>query len=197
LKLKQTTALFFSLFLVLLLAMPSGQIISADDAGVMQPRAPHQPQNLATPIVVIKVVSVFQPANMTVSNSQTATAGASCLSGAQISQNLIQNTGKLNLNQPANCFSFVQTKPAPLPSLSVKPLTVPASHIVVVPSPVYTPNYTIPATPQNLPVLPAAAAALIVYAVFAFSRLERKTKTAVPSFFSYNLSIAQLQVFRC
>jgi hypothetical protein len=192
LKLKQTTAAFLSFLLFLFLVIPEGSFALAQpDAG--QPVSKKLQTEASFP-TVIKVVS----ASGAVGILPVWSGNPSCMGAPSAPQNLVQDTGILNLNQPASCFSISLAEPVVSPSLAVEPLGLSAPGPVgVVSQPVYAPNYALPVAAQNLPLLPVAASVLMFAAVLVFTNMERKNLKPSRLFLIYNLSISQLQVFRC
>lgn len=202
-KFKQTKIAFLLIFL---LAIPSGVLASFQvSKQTVQPLSVNTVykslNNQVAPAVStsVKVIKIVQ--NSLITNEQPDVDGSTyaCLPENHNSGSLVQNSGILNLNQPAKCFSLgIKNGSYSFAQLSVQPLAAVQKIVVVVSNHVIT-GPKLLALPgfQDLSVLPTAA----VNALFQSSRTENKVKKdkllLVIKKIKNVFSLQQLQVLRC
>jgi hypothetical protein len=125
-----------------------------------------------------------------------ATAG--CQGGTTNSSGYwVQNADVINLNQPASCFALQLSGRQSFRLLTVQPLVPQNSKVVVVNAPVLSSGYAVPKPIQSIPTTPAIAVVLGAVVMVLLRKLARNTRLTAPALMNYNLTTAQLQVFRC
>ena len=147
---------------------------------------------------IIRVISSFTPAAVIVPDKSTAIN--LCQNSSPVVDNLVQDSGNINLNQPASCFSLKLGTVAKSESLVVQPLAAAPVRIIVTN---VRPEISAEALASGqgpaaaLPLLPATYA-FSVMTIFAFAKKladkARRIKAAQPDL---TLSLGRLQVLRC
>lgn len=174
-----------------------GQAVFA--MGPVAPQAAAQTVELSPPPVLIKVVSVVPAQSILVNQAAVSLPPVlSCSFSARTGTNLVQDTGLINLNQPANCFSFVTPRPQNQPQLAVQKLPALQPTIVILNQPlaIKAPSLASAPVAQSSPMLPLTASVLAAGFVFGKRRLvlaALNPRQALTKVFRPN----QLQVLRC
>lgn len=127
-------------------------------------------------------------------------AGAECDFNIAGNLTFVQNTGALNLNQPASCFGLSIGKQfQPQIKLAVRPLINVQPQVVVLPAAKISSDYY--QTAANHPVQSSAAipasVMLMIFAALGFSIRALKTNKAPLSSIKQALNLQQLQIMRC
>lgn len=112
----------------------------------------------------------------------------------------LQNTGQVNLNQPANCLSL-QIKflmPSAI-QLAVKPLALDLPAIAVsVNQPVITaPNLAAALPASKLPALPLAAVSILTGFLWVERKISRQKFYSINPERNFQLTLARLNILRC
>jgi hypothetical protein len=120
----------------------------------------------------------------------------SCDGGAFTVSNLVQDTGLINFNQAANCFTIRAASFAFQPRLDVT--RAESTAVVVVKHDVFSLNNFIPAlpTPASTTSLPVFSM-IVVLSFIVIIRPIRRAARAVAINIVEPLTISQLQVMRC
>lgn len=150
-------------------------------------------QNSAVVAVIDKVAS---PEVVPV--SAVSLAAGACKSPSILNGNLIQDTAQINLNQPANCFSLVQTQILAQANLRVVSLANQAVKIVA-----QSKNFTLTPwaySPFSAPLtVPNSALPLAALVIFIGVLLKLKARGIIQSKVNQHLSFSlkTFQVLRC
>jgi hypothetical protein len=179
-------------FIIASLAMPMGVFALPQN---VQSAAGQQP---AAAVVQTVKVAAFLPNQAVVpQQSNTAAQIPACVTRAVASNDLLQNTGVVNLNQPALCFSLALGKVAAVPSLAVVLMRQTAK--VILPS-----QNRVAGSPSLASKSPAQDTALpslifIVSAAVIFEQRKHAKKPAVRFLknISRSLTLYQLGILRC
>lgn len=128
-------------------------------------------QDISQPVVT--VVNRPQTAKVSVANAQSSSL--SCASKAGSTNNLAQDAGVVNLNQPAACFSLSLGAAVSYAALKVQPLKALQPKILVRQNQPLISNPDLSQAPlsQNFPAVPVSA----VVVFMALIDLERKLKS--------------------
>ncbi len=155
--------------------------------------------SVSQPVVVVDVFKTTQ--QIIPSGQSQLSVKTSCQAGYVLEQNLIQNTGAVNLFQPANCLSLSEAVSKPfVKAVALKVLPAMHSYVnVVVLDHVgeISSRWQIPKTasmPINLVLLVTVFYGLMNY----FSAKNSKTSiNLVKNPFRLNKNIFELQMMRC
>ncbi len=138
------------------------------------------------------------PAPATAVVAVTAQTASFCNVDAVLSANLVQDTGLINFNQSADCFT-VQTALLSVPQQLAVTTAVSTAAIAVVDLSTTSWN-TLQAAepiPTSVPVLPVTGLFLLVAAaVLTFDSIKRAAQRKISNF-NQALTLSQLQVLRC
>jgi len=126
-----------------------------------------------------------------------ATATYSCQSALE-GGNFLQDASVINLNQPANCFTFGLAPIKPLPQIAVADQKQALAKISVLNnSPQISSPSLMPAPlGTSVPAVPAAVYVLGVVLVFAYKKLEN-SKIGYSRNIKPKVNFNQLQILRC
>jgi hypothetical protein len=194
-KLETKKIFSFSLIACLLAFYPVLAFVSATYA------LPHKTvvNSVSQPVVV---VDVYKTAQQVIPSGQTQSSiKTSCQAGYVLEQNLIQNTGAVNLFQPANCLSLSEAVSRPFVKV-VALKVLPALHtyvnlVVLDHTGEISSRWQMPKTasiPINLVLLVAVVYGLMNY--FAAGN-SKTTLILVKNPFKLNKNIFELQMMRC
>ena len=100
-EMKIKAAKIFIVALVISIILPLDAVFAISEAAVKPAET-----SAAYPVVTIKVVNLSADATGSVSESQSGPVLENCKASAGLAPNFVQETSLVNLNQPANCFSF-------------------------------------------------------------------------------------------
>jgi len=134
-----------------------------------------------------------------VESGKQVTAGAECLLSLGNTQDLVQPTAGLNLNQPANCFNLqiaFQRAVNPKLSVSANEQTFPKVVVVIPPAKIQSPSLAPAPVTGRLPVLPLAAFVFLV-SLFELKKLPVSKSFKATSSFKSIFSLHRLMVLRC
>ena len=147
-------------------------------------------------VLNVQTLSVRQGIVLT---QPTLATACKVLALGQSEKDLVQTAAKINLNEPASCFSLVPAAKAVAVNLSVKNLAASLPEILVAinPQTLQSPNIMpAPALPGSLPVLPSV---MVIFAVGAVS-FKRKVKEIISNFKpeeKIDFSSYSFQILRC
>ena len=152
------------------------------------------------PQALVTVVPFSASVQTVLPPSASAVSSNECRTSAGSSNNFVQDSGLVNLNQPANCFSlkvsgFAQTSV----QLAVKALqTAPATIVVQKTSEAaLLPFFEQAPVSSSAPVLPLATFILLVIYEMYSNRQSFKEKFYKIISVKNNLGLSKLQIMRC
>lgn len=178
------------LFIGFSLVLPTGVFASP-----VSSKSTPQPA-LSASAQLVKVVTIAP--TQTVSVAARATSGQTSCAAAVQKDDLVQDAGAINFNQPSSCFSLVPARPAAAAAeLSVVPLRqavkiVVENHLNISEIPSLTPP---PLSRSNA--LPAIGFAAIGALAVEYKKYFRKSSVAVQAVIKSTLTVYQLQIMRC
>lgn len=197
---KKIISYSLSLAFLFSLLFPSQAVFNLAHASVASQVQAGQIRQALKPQFSIKVVSAAPTEK--ISTSQPAfnlPLPVNCKFSAGSSANLVQNALAVNLNQPADCFSFVAARPqSEALSIAVQVTVLPSQAVVVVSNPlaIQAPSLNPAPFAQNSPVLPLAGSVAVAGLGVLQKRVLVKALKMAKNL-KFNLSLQQLQVLRC
>lgn len=121
----------------------------------------------------------------------------SCATPLSVTNNLIQTTGGINLNQLADCFSISLADVQPMPELAIaQPMPLP--ELSVSSGPAWSSDNMTQATSQQSPPAIMISLALAIL-IFGTGKVVKKTVSKVSRTINFPtiLTLSELQVYRC
>lgn len=151
-----------------------------------------------TNFIPIKVISASSATKVSVVKNQQFEATSACVMTVGQSGNLVQKTGTINLNQPANCFALDLAAPQSFRQLAVVGNSGLQTQIVVkrFPVEIAVPNFSQGSAAQNIPLVPLTASVLAISLFMRKRRLQFLNFNFV-SELKRTLTPLELQVLRC
>ena len=141
----------------------------------------------------LAVITLTNPSSVSV-----ITANNSCSFNFASNINLVQDTGLINFNQPADCFT-IRNKQLTFQQQLVVTWAETSASVSVVKQPVASWNHltaTNPA-PQSIPMIPVPGLVLLVAAaMLTFAPIKQRVRQTMARV-SMTLTLSQLQVMRC
>lgn len=151
-------------------------------------------QQALPPNTSVTEVVVVSPS---VNSSVMVSSASACNSNEETAVNYVQDTGLINLNQPAECFTLQNTVLAHQPTLIVKTSASPITVAVQQPLVVLNKLLPTPSQPSSVPLVPVTAAGIIIVLTVLGMQVTRKLLPRLTVTFVPTLSLSQLQVRRC